>query len=240
MKILGGKKLKLKCKCPRQSNGVRQCGWIAHKNFVDASFISALTCTGTSTGGGTDSGTDTGTDTGTDSGTDDGTDSGTDSGTDDACPASTDFTTLTDSITAGLTTCGGPSGTKIVNGVDATANSWPWIVQLGFQSTAMVESNSLSSFSCGGTILNSRFVLTAAHSCINMAQVQMSFAQHSTSSSDSNEFSIISSNWVNHDSYAPDGGTNFDVCIIDVGESIYDAATAAGADSSACWVGGWG
>ena len=46
------------------------------------------------------------------------------------------------------------------------------------------------------------------------------------------------------------------MCIIDVGESIYDAATAAGADSSkvaaaclpeaaaihgsACWVGGWG
>merc|ERR1719436_2107833 len=65
----------------------------------------------------------------------------------------------------------------------------------------------------------------------------------------------MSSTWVNHPSYAPPA-TNFDVCIIDVGESIYDAATAAGADSSkvaaaclptaapvhgsACWVAGWG
>jgi len=162
---------------------------------------------------------------------------------------------LSDSITTGLTTCGGPGGTKIVNGVDATANSWPWIVNLGFQTQDMVDSGSFSTFACGGTILNSHFVLTAAHCCKDMAHVHMAFAQHAISSSDSNEFTLQSGTFINHPSYAPPA-TNFDVCIIDVGQSIWDAATAAGADSSkvaaaclpsaaathgdACWVAGWG
>ena len=115
---------------------------------------------------------------------------------------------------------------------------------------------------CGGTILNDQFILTAAHCCIDsqtgdiMANVKMNFAQHGLTNADANEFQLESSTFINHPSYNPGVSTNFDVCIIDVGQSIYDAATANGADSSkvaaaclptapatvgdACWVSGWG
>lgn len=45
-KILGGKKLKLKCKCPRSSNGTRTCGWIGRKSIWTGAQLSSLTCEG--------------------------------------------------------------------------------------------------------------------------------------------------------------------------------------------------
>jgi len=46
MKVDGKSKLKFKCKCPRK-NGVKQCGWIAKKQFIDSNTINALSCQGT-------------------------------------------------------------------------------------------------------------------------------------------------------------------------------------------------
>ena len=60
-KILGGKKLKLKCKCPRQSNGQKVCGWVGRKAFWDAATISGLTCDGGSSSSSTTTGSSTGT-----------------------------------------------------------------------------------------------------------------------------------------------------------------------------------
>ena len=73
----------------------------------------------------------------------------------------TEFAALSDKITAGLQTCG--STTRIVNGVDADANSWPWIVNMSFQDASMVGGG--SAFLCGGTIINDEWILTAAHCC---------------------------------------------------------------------------
>merc|ERR1711990_470600 len=52
MSLLGRNKQKMKCKCPRQSNGTRTCGWILRKSFIDAAGLGGLACTGTATGGG--------------------------------------------------------------------------------------------------------------------------------------------------------------------------------------------
>ena len=68
------------------------------------------------------------------------------------------FEALSDQITPDLETCG--SSARIVNGVNANPNSWPWIVHLLFQDN---ESEGV----CGGTIINSEWVLTAAHCCMN-------------------------------------------------------------------------
>ena len=83
-KILGGKKLKLKCKCPRQANGQKVCGWVGRKAFWDAAAITALTCEGGSSTTGS-----TGTTTGTTGGTSTGT------GTATHCPNSTTVITAT-------------------------------------------------------------------------------------------------------------------------------------------------
>merc|ERR1712002_395808 len=66
------------------------------------------------------------------------------------------FEALSDQITPDLETCG--SSTRIVNGVNANPNSWPWIVHLSFEDNEWI---------CGGTIINREWVLTAAHCCMN-------------------------------------------------------------------------
>merc|ERR1712048_727748 len=47
MKIQGGKKLNLKCRCPKQADGNKVCGWIGRNGFLLPAEIQALTCTGT-------------------------------------------------------------------------------------------------------------------------------------------------------------------------------------------------
>jgi len=74
-----------------------------------------------------------------------------------------EFEALSDEITPDLETCGGSA--RIVNGVNANPNSWPWIVRLLFQNAEDVESGVASV--CGGTIIYNEWILTAAHCCVN-------------------------------------------------------------------------
>jgi len=50
----------------------------------------------------------------------------------------------------------GPSGNRIINGPDARKNSFPWLVRLQ-------SSTGPHRYLCGGTLLNTRVVLSAAH-----------------------------------------------------------------------------
>ena len=62
-----------------------------------------------------------------------------------------EFQELSDSIEQGLRTCG-LAGTKIVNGIAAEENSWPWIVRLVLYFGAGTATESAGS--CGGTIID--------------------------------------------------------------------------------------
>lgn len=53
-----------------------------------------------------------------------------------------------------------PRSSRIVGGEEATPGSWPWQVLLTSSSTGT------SSQFCGGSLLNDRWVLTAAH-CVD-------------------------------------------------------------------------
>lgn len=54
------------------------------------------------------------------------------------------------------TVCGrAPLNTRIVGGVDATGGSWPWQVSL--------HSSTYGGHFCGGSLINTEWVLTAAH-----------------------------------------------------------------------------
>jgi len=65
--------------------------------------------------------------------------------TDEACGAS--------SITSR------PDKTRIVGGQDAQLGQYPWLVNLGYSK----NSNSKITYNCGGSLISSRWVLTAAH-----------------------------------------------------------------------------
>ena len=159
-----------------------------------------------------------------------------------------EFQTLTKLITSGLTTCG--SASRVVNGVEAGVNSWPFIVRLDI-------GNGL----CGGTIVSDRHVLTAAHCCegAQPSSTTMIFGDHDQTTMDSTEFSMQAAEIFIHESYegtCPRCATNFDVCLIKTFSSIFTQGASVGCGSNcvaaaclpdqaathgdACWTAGWG
>nr|XP_046272464.1 tryptase-2-like [Scatophagus argus] len=63
---------------------------------------------------------------------------------------------------------GAEVGSSIVGGQSASKGSWPWMVHLN------ITSNGINKWRCGGTILNSEWVLTAAHCFDKQLRVDLS------------------------------------------------------------------
>ena len=139
-------------------------------------------------------------------------------------------------MNACLTTCTPNQGGRIVGGETANVSSHPWIVNLFFQTnqqhadTLASNTGMMSGSTCGGTILNGRWVITAAHCCESFDQntgvrevksrVQLSFGDHpSLGQGHPTRFTLWSNHadapgFIIHESYDPTTGKNFDVCMI--------------------------
>ncbi|XP_076268845.1 phenoloxidase-activating factor 3-like isoform X2 [Rhynchophorus ferrugineus] len=59
---------------------------------------------------------------------------------------------------------------RIVNGEDAYLNEFPWMALLGYKS---ISGTGQISFSCGGSIINKNYILTAAHCIANLGKKQL-------------------------------------------------------------------
>lgn len=175
-----------------------------------------------------------------------------------APPATTtgpEFEPLTNDIKSTLTTCGAGARSieKIVNGVDATQEHWPWIARLFLKEN--IGDN--FGFACGGSVINDNWIITAAHCCEGIAEVTATFNDASSGSFEAGEFERTSTQLFNHPLYGDtsDGnGSNMDLCLI-----RFDAPSISGVNSGgttgtapvclstsypehgkACWVAGWG
>lgn len=152
-----------------------------------------------------------------------------------------------------LATCDN-NNQRIVGGVNAVANTWPWIVRLLFQTADMVAASSTSYYACGGSIIDENWILTAAHCCtsdstgsvVNMKKVIMKFGEHQKTVAENGEFEAIIDDLTNYMHVHPDytsttdgSSANYDVCLINIpnglngmGDGLFQVAADAGYASS--------
>jgi len=175
-----------------------------------------------------------------------------------APPATTsgpEFEPLTNNIKSTLTTCGAGSRSieKIVGGIEATQTHWPWIARLFLKEN--IGDN--SGYSCGGSVINDNWIITAAHCCEGIAEATATFNDADSSSFESGEFSRTSTQLFNHPMYGDmsDGnGSNMDLCLIRFDNPSISGVNSGGSTGTApvclstsypehgkaCWVAGWG
>lgn len=139
---------------------------------------------------------------------------------------------------------------KIVGGRDATAGSWPWQVMFMHQRPGQQG----HFFHCGGSIINSRWILTAAHCCeLDSTQYQnftILVGQHSVNSPNEQYKKRYSlERVIIHEEYNVPSPINNDFCMLKTKEPIkYSAPVSpvclAGPEDppqgTKCWTTGWG
>ncbi|CAG5109820.1 Oidioi.mRNA.OKI2018_I69.chr2.g4304.t1.cds [Oikopleura dioica] len=139
---------------------------------------------------------------------------------------------------------------RIVGGVAASENSWPWITRLFLRETI----GSGGGRGCGGTIIHNNWVLSAAHCCEDMVEIYATFGDIDSDTYDSDQYFLRSTEFYNHPEYGnmSDGtGANSDWCLIKFDNNIIAAdpekktriaclPDAEPDHGEACWTAGWG
>ncbi|XP_071774900.2 chymotrypsin-like elastase family member 2A [Centroberyx gerrardi] len=91
-----------------------------------------------------------------------------------------------------------PDVPRVVNGVEARPHSWPWQISL------LSESNGFWSHRCGGSLIATNWVMTAAH-CINMKLNYLVFVgKHNLEVSEPSAKAILPAKIIVHKQWNPD------------------------------------
>ena len=173
---------------------------------------------------------------------------------------------VTDLIHPISTMCGKKSIDRIVHGQVVTPNSWPWIVGISQWSQNDLNNDDFP-VNCSGTIIDDRWVLTAAHCCERGVKFTLLFGDHNRDKKGETEGTeqqmIIDNAYYihpNRDQIACEENNsadscsnkycNFDVCLLHTPESIGIGSKQGVASAclpkqepnpnDSCWVAGWG
>lgn len=137
---------------------------------------------------------------------------------------------------------------RIVGGAVAVPNSWPWQV-------AMLSSSGQQI--CGGSILNSQFIMTAAHCCVayganpSASTFKVRVGAHNIAANEPNARTLSLSKVIVHPSYASRPAAQNDFCLLRLAEPLaFNTDVQAvclpseqghdEAPGTKCWVTGWG
>uniref|UniRef100_A0A1B6KI46 limulus clotting factor C n=1 Tax=Graphocephala atropunctata TaxID=36148 RepID=A0A1B6KI46_9HEMI len=158
--------------------------------------------------------------------------------------------------------CGHNVADRIIGGDEATLGQYPWIARLGY-TYELDESNSVDTYECGGTIINSLYILTAAHCSPDIVMLQLAevrLGEHNvTSDPDCVDGvcappvqDIVVDEYLCHEDYDTKSYQN-DICLLRLANPIqfnnyvtpiclpaYDTFLKASFDSSTMEVAGWG
>ncbi|KAI4457443.1 tryptase-related [Holotrichia oblita] len=102
---------------------------------------------------------------------------------------------------------------RIVGGVETTANAYPWMVYLTYSGR----------FYCGASVINDRYILTAAH-CINgfpKERLAATFLDHDRSTTyETKTFTRKIANILKHGGYGVGGTFNNDIALLKLNEPL--------------------
>ncbi|XP_039466947.1 transmembrane protease serine 9-like [Oreochromis aureus] len=149
---------------------------------------------------------------------------------------------LTQESESQLDVCGQPKlNTRIVGGQEASPGSWPWQVSL-------LKSGK---HACGGSLINSQWVLTAAHCCrsFTVSSLTVNLGRQSLQGSNPNAVSRTVTKIITHPNYNSIT-YNSDICLLQLSSSVtfnnYISPVCLAASDSTfysgvnTWVTGWG
>ncbi|XP_030630907.1 testisin [Chanos chanos] len=143
-----------------------------------------------------------------------------------------------------FTECGvAPLNNRVVGGQDAPQGAWPWQVSLHYQGGHI----------CGGTLINSEWVLTAAHCILSTDTTRWTLylgrQNQSTSSANSNEVVRSVQTIIVHPNYNNTLYNN-DIALMKLSQAVnftnyirpvcLASNTSAFYNSTSCWATGWG
>ncbi|XP_051986311.1 transmembrane protease serine 9-like [Xyrauchen texanus] len=143
-----------------------------------------------------------------------------------------------------LNNCGlAPLNSRIVGGVDAPEGSWPWQVSL--------QSSTFGGHFCGGSLINSEWVLTAAHCMpgVSTSTLQVYLGRKTLQGVNNNEISRSVKTIITHPYYDRNSNNN-DITLLRLSSPVtfndyirpvclaaQNSVFAAGTSS---WITGWG
>uniref|UniRef100_A0A673HY77 Tryptase-like n=1 Tax=Sinocyclocheilus rhinocerous TaxID=307959 RepID=A0A673HY77_9TELE len=140
--------------------------------------------------------------------------------------------------------CGqAPLNTRIVGGVDASEGSWPWQVSL--------HSSNFGGHFCGGSLINSEWVLTAAHCLpdVSASSLRVYLGRRTQQGVNANEISRNVTTIIVHTSYDRNTNNN-DIALLRLSSAVtfnnYIRPVCLAAQNSvfpsgtSSWITGWG
>jgi len=108
--------------------------------------------------------------------------------------------------------CGQKNGNRIVGGTQASLNEWPWQVALMYGNSQF----------CGGSLINDRYVLTAAHCVVDFTAGQLSvrLGEHNlATSSESSDITRSVKSITSHPSYNDNTLVN-DIALLELSSPV--------------------